>query len=132
VLRVCQAEVQVRRRTNHRSQINDDAGTDLAKAAIQVELSYPVIEEFIIPPAKSTLYPRNRNIYVRLNMRVSKEDLREIALELKSQETEQFEQTRITFFLPGKGPDMGPGNSDARFRGRHGATANLILYDVCG
>ena len=55
--------------------------------------------------------PYKRIIDVRLNMRVSDDVLREIALELKSKETQQFEYTRITFFLPGKGPGKGPGNT---------------------
>jgi hypothetical protein len=48
-----------------------------------------------------------------LNTKVSEDVLRQIALEVKSKERKQYEYTRINFFLPGKGPGMGPGNTSA-------------------
>jgi hypothetical protein len=79
---------------------------------IPVELSYPVIEEAISPKSVWPSLPARRHISVRLNMKVSEEVLREIALELKAKETRQYESTRISFFLPGKGSGMGPGNTN--------------------
>lgn len=61
---------------------------------IPIEVSYPVIDGYREPPWK-------RGLDVQLNMKVSEEVLREIALELKSQETEQYERTYVSYFLPG-------------------------------
>ncbi len=74
-------------------------------AKIPIEVSYPVIDEDSEPPQKRTLY-------VRLNMRITPEVLREIALELKSQEIRQYEYTYIFYYLPGTGPHSGSGYND--------------------
>ena len=65
---------------------------------IPVEVSYPVIDEYREPRSK-------HGLDVRLNMKVSEDVLREIALELKSKEIEQYERTYIFYYLPltGKG-----------------------------
>jgi hypothetical protein len=73
---------------------------------IPVEVSYPIIEDFI------GFGGTKRTVQVRLNMKVHEEVLREIALEIKAIERKQYEYTRIYFFLPGKGRDMGPGNTN--------------------
>ena len=39
-------------------------------------------------------------MHIRLNMKVSKQVLREIALELKSQEVSQYEYTYMFYYLP--------------------------------
>ena len=69
---------------------------------IPVELSYPTIEDVIDPPHKVAGFPRKRTVSIRLNMRVSEDVLRNICLEVKSQEQEQFEFIRINFYLPGQ------------------------------
>ena len=61
---------------------------------IPVEISYPILKEENEPPIK-------RTVYVRLNMKVAAKILREIALDLKSQETEQYEFTYVFYTLPG-------------------------------
>jgi hypothetical protein len=71
-------------------------------SGIPVEVSYPVIDELSEPP-------RKHGLYVRLNMKVTPEVLRAIALELKSQETTQYELTYLFYYLPGNGPEMGAG-----------------------
>jgi hypothetical protein len=43
-------------------------------------------------------------------MKVTPEVLRAIALELKSQETTQYEFTYVFYYLPGNGPDEVPGH----------------------
>jgi hypothetical protein len=63
---------------------------------IPVEVSYPIIkDEDEVGPDYS-----KRMVEVRLNMRVSKEVLREIALDVKGQEKRQYERTFIFFYLP--------------------------------
>ena len=78
---------------------------------IPIELSYPVIEEIFSPPRTSPLFPVKRLVYVRLNMKVSEEVLREICLAIKAKEIAQFEYTYIDVWLPGKGPGLGGGDS---------------------
>jgi hypothetical protein len=72
---------------------------------IPVEVSYPVIDEVFEPPIK-------HGLSVRLNTKVTPEVLREIALELKSQETTRYELTYLFYYLPGNGPKMGDGYDD--------------------
>ena len=82
-----------------------NVGISRRNPRIPVEVSYPVIDEVV------GFGGTKRTIYVRLNTKVSEEVLREIALELKSTETKQYEYTRITFFLPGEGARPGPGKT---------------------
>jgi hypothetical protein len=78
---------------------------------IPVEVTYPVIGEYFSPEHPTPSFPGKRTIEIRLNTKVSESVLREIALELKAKETTQYEYTRIFFYLPGKGPGVGPGNT---------------------
>jgi hypothetical protein len=71
---------------------------------IPIEVSYPTVQDVV------GFMDTKRTVTIRLNMKVSEEILREIALEVKAKEIKQYEYTRIWFFLPGKGPGMGPGN----------------------
>jgi hypothetical protein len=64
---------------------------------IPVEVSYPMIQEVFSPRRKVIGMTRKRTVEVRLNMRVSEDVLREIALEFKSNETDQFDYTHILF-----------------------------------
>src|SRR5437588_13094114 len=65
---------------------------------IPVEVSYPIIrdEDEYNPLSKK------RMVDVRLNTKVSKEVLREIALAVKSTEKRQYERTFIFYYLPGE------------------------------
>jgi hypothetical protein len=81
------------------------AARPIRNPKIPVELSYPVIKEDREAPVK-------RTVYVRLNMKVSAQVLREIALEIKSKEIEQYEITYILYYTSGKGPDRANGYND--------------------
>jgi hypothetical protein len=63
---------------------------------IPVEVSYPIIKD----EDEVTLDYSKRMVEVQLNMRVSKDVLREIALDVKGQERRQYERTYIFFYLP--------------------------------
>ena len=68
---------------------------------IPIELSYPIIEEW--EDLEATPYrtaPTRHSTTVRLNMKVSRETLKELALEIKSHEKRQFERTLIWYRLP--------------------------------
>lgn len=60
---------------------------------IPADVSYEVIE-------MDTLHDIKRSLDVRLSKRVSENVLREIALELKSKETQSYERTFISYYLP--------------------------------
>jgi hypothetical protein len=62
-------------------------------AKIPIEVSYPVMHEQRVPP-------RYRSVDIVINMKVPKEILREIALEMKAKEFEQYEGTFVYFYLP--------------------------------
>jgi len=78
---------------------------------VPVEVSYPIIREYFSPRFK--VPGQTRHVDIQLNMRVPEEVLREIALEVKSKELDQYTYTRLFFFLSGKGPDRGPADDDA-------------------
>ena len=59
---------------------------------IPIEVSYPVTNEW----SDAT----RRGVDVLLNQKVTPEVLREIALEIKSRETRQYQRTLITYHLP--------------------------------
>ena len=63
---------------------------------IPAEVSYPVIKDY------HDKFPANsrRLVDVRLNMKVTEEVLREIALEIKTSVPEQYERTMIAYYLP--------------------------------
>ena len=44
--------------------------------------------------------PHHRIVNIAINMKISKEILREIALEMKAKEIEQYQKTFISFYLP--------------------------------
>lgn len=86
-----------------------DRGTNQPQRAVPTrnpkippEVSYPVFDEVCLS--------YKRTVYVRLNTRVSPDVLREIALELKAKETQQYEYTHIYFCLKGNHADMGQGD----------------------
>jgi hypothetical protein len=66
---------------------------------IPVDVSYPVVDEYREPPVK-------RSLTVRLNVKVSEDVLRAMALELKGMETAKYEYTYISYFLPGMSWDL--------------------------
>jgi hypothetical protein len=105
----CWSHADVARKTRDRLQFALQAEIKKAEAPrqatkrnsrIPVEVSYPVIDEVSEPPVK-------HGLSVRLNMKVTPEVLRAISLELKSQETTQYEFTYLFYYLPGNGPEMG-------------------------
>jgi len=63
---------------------------------IPAEVSYPIIED----KEEYNAFSKKRMVKVKLNMRVSSEVLREIALAVKSSEKRQYEQTFIFYYLP--------------------------------
>ena len=69
---------------------------------VPVEVSYPIIKD-----EDSTLMsPTKRMVDVKLNMKVPPAVLREIALEVKSKESRQYERTFIFVYLPDKVPGV--------------------------
>jgi hypothetical protein len=105
----CWSHADVARKTRDRLQFALQAEIKKAEAPrqatkrnsrIPVEVSYPVIDELSEPPIK-------HGLYVRLNMKVTPEVLRAIALELKSQETTQYEFTYLFYYLPENGQKWG-------------------------
>jgi hypothetical protein len=59
---------------------------------IPIEVSYPIARD-------DRHAPWSRVVRVHLNQMISREVLREIALEIKGNETEQYETTRVDFYL---------------------------------
>ena len=76
----------------------NDFGVSRRNPKIPIEVSYPVLDEYRNPPIK-------HGLNVLLNMKVSEAVLREIALELKSHEVEQYKSTYIGYFLPEMDPE---------------------------
>jgi hypothetical protein len=73
--------------------VSSGATTPTRNPKIPVEVSYPVMDEKLKPPY-------HRIVSIAINMKVPKEILREIALELKAKEIEQYESTFVYFYLP--------------------------------
>lgn len=69
---------------------------------IPTEVSYPIIRD----EEEGNASWKKRMVDVRLNMRVSPEVLRAIALEVKSQETSQYMRTFIWVYLPEQVPGI--------------------------
>ena len=65
-----------------------------ATPIIPADVSYSVVDTDIVPGIK-------RSLDVRLNKKVSKDVLRAIALELKSNDSRQYDLTFIVYYLPG-------------------------------
>ena len=63
---------------------------------IPIEVSYPIVED----QSERT----KRNVRVRLNMKVTEDVLREIALEVKGQARRQYERTFIFYEVPSRIP----------------------------
>jgi hypothetical protein len=97
---------------------------------IPIELSYPVIKERFNPPRSAPLFPVSRLVDIRLNMKVSEEVLREICLEIKAKETAQFEFTRISFWLPGRGPHAGGGSPWAVANFDEGPSVQILGFTI--
>ncbi len=74
------------------------AGAPRRNPRIPVEVSYPVTFDELSFDARNT--PWRRDVRVHLNMKVSLDVLRAIALEIKSKESEQYDPTFIEFSLP--------------------------------
>lgn len=62
---------------------------------IPIEVSYPIIRD----DEDYNAFTKKRFVDVRLNMKVSPEVLREIALEVKATETKQYERTFIWYHI---------------------------------
>ena len=71
-----------------------------ADTIIPSDVSYSVIATDDVPGIK-------RSLDVRLNKKVSKDVLREIAHELKSNDSREYERTFIGYYLPGMTVDAG-------------------------
>ena len=71
----------------------NDAQIPKRNPKIPVEVSYPVMDEERDPPSR-------RAVRIAINMKVSKEILPKIALEIKAKEIEQYERTLVRFYLP--------------------------------
>lgn len=65
---------------------------------IPVEVSYPIVRD------EGDGFAAKRTVDVKLNIKVSPEVLREIALEVKASEKHQYERTFIFVFLPEQVP----------------------------
>ena len=65
----------------------------MATLTIPADVSYEVIDTYILPGIK-------RQLDVRLNKKVSEDILRAIALELKSNDSRQYDRTFIFYYLP--------------------------------
>jgi hypothetical protein len=70
--------------------------TPRRNSKIPIEVSYPIVRD----DQEYNTLSKKRLIEVKLNMKVSKDVLGEIALEVKSQETRQYERTFISYYLP--------------------------------
>ena len=57
------------------------------------DLTYRIIQENKIPKIK-------RSVDIRINLRVSEDELREIALKIKAKDKSQYERTFICYYLP--------------------------------
>lgn len=68
--------------------------SDASLLALMPVPTYSVIATNIIPGIK-------RSLDVRLSKKVSEEELRAIAVELKSNDSQQYERTFIVYYLPG-------------------------------
>ena len=64
---------------------------------IPIEVSYPIIKE----EEEYNAFSKKRIVVVRLNMKVSHDVLREIALDIKSTENHQYERSFIFVTLSG-------------------------------
>ena len=78
----------------HRRIVPDEPAPVHRNPKIPVEVTYPILKQEKVSPIK-------RTVYVRLNMKVTNDVLREIALEIKSHNTEQYQFTYIFYTLPG-------------------------------
>ncbi len=74
--------------------------TSTATPIIPADIPYSVIDTDIVPSIK-------RSLDVRLNKKVSEDVLRAIALELKSNDSRQYDRTFIVYYLPGMTVDAG-------------------------
>jgi len=63
------------------------------KVVIPKDIKYSII-------SKNTLLNEKRSLEIRINKRVSKNVLRDIALKLKAQENKRYKRTFITYHLP--------------------------------
>lgn len=70
--------------------------TAIRNPNIPAEVSYPIISE----EEEYNAFTKKRVVEVQLNTRVSPEVLRQIALEVKSQENKQYERTFMFYYLP--------------------------------
>jgi len=68
--------------------------TVLPMGTISNDVTYSIIRDDVIPGTK-------RTVNIRLNRRVSENVLRSIALEVKSQDTREYEYIFILYYLPG-------------------------------
>jgi len=67
---------------------------------IPVEVSYPIVED----DEEYNAFSKKRIVEVSLNMKVTEEVLREIALEVKATEKHQYERTFINYYVPNPVP----------------------------
>lgn len=71
------------------------SSTPQRNSKIPIEVSYPIISD----TEEYNHFTKKRFVDVRLNMKVSAEVLREIALEVKATEIKQYERTFINYHL---------------------------------
>jgi hypothetical protein len=71
-------------------------------ANIPVEVSYPITKD----EDDGGLNPERRLVDVKLNIKVTPEVLREIALEVKAKEKRQYERTVMFYYLPVEFPEL--------------------------
>ena len=69
-------------------------------ARIPADVEYSVIKEEVVPPFK-------RSLVVRISRRVTEEELKAIAEELRSRDGRSFDRTFIGYYLPGMEVDAG-------------------------
>jgi len=70
--------------------------TPMRSSKIPIEVSYPIIRD----EEEYNQFSKKHMVDVRLNMKVSPEVLREIALEVKANEKRQYERTFVFIYLP--------------------------------
>jgi hypothetical protein len=81
------------RRQSETSQ-SDQQQSKLQEATIPTDVSFSIIDSSTLPSIK-------RRLDVRLNKKVSEQNLRAIALKLKGQDAQVYDRTFIFYYLPG-------------------------------
>lgn len=80
------------------NQVVKPKGTSIQ--SVPANFTYSVINSDIVPGIK-------RSLDIRLNKKISKSDLRDLAFELKRQDSQRYDRTFICYYLPGMTVDHG-------------------------